>query len=192
MQLHYPSVDIYPQTFPSANRDTISPICRTHDESLILLKCSDMHQSESITIHDASQTSRQTVDKKVKPPSWLPWLHRNDHAHDASVRVPCSVYGCDQLLPCYSHNADGLWIMCQSGENTPKNPRNNLYIISCNITNRPLQLHHSRPQEISPQLRLDATTPIQLTLDYSSCLRQTAPNGQRRTRWAVGNSPGPL
>jgi len=50
MQLNYPSVDINPQTVPSAYRDTISPICRTHDESPIFFKYSDQHQWESITI----------------------------------------------------------------------------------------------------------------------------------------------
>ena len=65
IQLHYPSVDINPHTFPSAKSDTISPICRTYDESLMSLKSSD--QRQSFTIDDETgEFSRRTANQKAK------------------------------------------------------------------------------------------------------------------------------
>jgi len=69
-KLWYPSVDRYPHTFPSAYSDTMSPICRTDEESLIVLERSDQIRND----HEQSNilTLSERLTKRSKPPPWTP------------------------------------------------------------------------------------------------------------------------
>jgi len=125
---HYPSVDINPHTFPSAYRETMSPICSTYDESLIV-ESSEASQSRFVVTRTTFTAERRPAEGQTPAVEWTPVrIYRcklTDHAHQTSVQ----------------HRRHTIGAMTDSGLSAAPNERNSVDRQRRNLPLRNTQLH---------------------------------------------------